>query len=76
MDKATVLDTPEQIDRYRMAVVKQGIKALMIGMKINSAYTSTACRTFVTKLTGTKYPAGKNGLSLALLDLNKILGEA
>ena len=75
MDKATVLDTPEQIDRYRMAVVRQGIKALCLGMKINSGYTSTACRTFVTNLTGIKYPAGKNGLSLALLDLNEILGE-
>jgi len=75
MDNATILDTPEQIERYRMAVVRQGIKALLIGMKINSGYTSTACRAFVTKLSGTKYPAGKNGLSLALLDLNELLGE-
>ena len=73
MDKATILDTPEQIDRYRMAVVRQGIKALLIGMKINSGYTSTACRTFVTKLTGTKYPAGKNGLQEALNDIETYL---
>tara|TARA_R110000772_G_scaffold211378_1_gene321959 strand:- start:44 stop:274 length:231 start_codon:yes stop_codon:yes gene_type:complete len=76
MDKATVLDTPEQIDQYRMAVVRQGIKALMIGMKINSGYTSTRCRAFVTNLTGIKYPAGKNGLTLALLDLNELIGDA
>tara|TARA_R110000796_G_scaffold119382_1_gene233544 strand:+ start:338 stop:568 length:231 start_codon:yes stop_codon:yes gene_type:complete len=76
MDKVTVLDTPEQIDQYRMAVVRQGIKALMIGMKINSGYTSTRCRAFVTNLTGIKYPAGKNGLTLALLDLNELIGDA
>jgi hypothetical protein len=31
---AIVLDTPDQIGRYRLAVVKQGIKALLRGMKI------------------------------------------
>ena len=76
MNQDIILDTPEQIDRYRMAVIKQGIKALLIGMKINSAYTSTNCRNFVTNLTGIKYPAGKNGLSLALLDLNELIGGA
>ena len=58
---------------YQLAVVKQGIKALLIGMKINSAYTSTNCRNFVSNLTGVKYPAGKNGLTLALNDINQII---
>ena len=69
MEKATVLDRPGQIEAYRMAVFKQGIKALLIGMKINSGYTSTVCRNYVSGLTGKRYPAGKKGLTTALDDL-------
>ena len=69
----TILDTPEQIQSYKLAVVKQGIKALLIGMKLNTAYTSFNCRNFVTNLTGTKYPAGKKGLQLALNDIEKLI---
>ena len=74
-EEASVLDTPEQIQSYKLAVVKQGIKALLIGMKLNTAYTSTNCRNFVTNLTGTKYPAGKKGLQLALNDIENIKGS-
>ena len=70
---AVVLDRPDQIQMYRLAVVKQGIKALQRGMKLNSAYTSTACRNFVTHRTGVKYPAGKKGLQLALDDLQDLI---
>ena len=70
---AVVLDRPDQIQMYRLAVVKQGIKALQRGMKLNSAYTSTACRNFVTERTGVKYPAGKKGLQLALDDLQDLI---
>jgi hypothetical protein len=70
---AIVLDTPDQIGRYRLAVVKQGIKALLRGMKLNSAYTSTACRNFVTERTGVKYPAGQKGLEKALADIEQLL---
>ena len=77
-----VLDTPEHmhqtkkdtlIQSYQLAVVKQGLKALLIGMKLNTTYTSTNCRNFVTNLTGTKYPAGKKGLQLALDDIETYL---
>jgi|TARA_B110000503_G_C6796230_1_gene269234 hypothetical protein len=70
---AIVLDTPDQIGRYRLAVVKQGIKALLRGMMINRGYTSTACRNFVTERTGVKYPAGKKGLEKALADIEQLL---
>ena len=70
---AVVLDTPDQIGRYRLAVVKQGIKALLRGMMINRGYTSTACRNFVTERTGVKYPAGKKGLEKALADIEQLL---
>tara|TARA_R110002060_G_scaffold43106_1_gene54599 strand:+ start:326 stop:577 length:252 start_codon:yes stop_codon:yes gene_type:complete len=71
--EAIVLDRPDQIEAYRMAVFKQGIKALLIGMKINSGYTSTVCRNYVSGLTGKKYPAGKKGLQLALDDLEFLI---
>jgi hypothetical protein len=70
---AVVLDRPDQIQMYRLAVVKQGIKALLRGMQINTGYTSTACRNFVTERTGVKYPAGKKGLQLALDDLQDLI---
>lgn len=70
---AVVLDKPDQIEAYRLAVFKQGIKALLIGMQINRGYTSTACRNFVTERTGVKYPAGKKGLQLALDDLQDLI---
>ena len=73
MEKATVLDRPDQIEGFRMAVFKQAIKALLIGMQINRGYTSTVCRNYVSGLTGNKYPAGKKGLQLALDDIDQII---
>ena len=61
------------VEAYRLAVFKQGIKALMLGMQINRGYTSTVCRNFVTERTGVKYPAGKKGLQLALDDLQDLI---
>ena len=58
---------------YRLLVVKQGLKALLLGGKINTAYTSTACRNVVTSLTGKRYKAGKKGLTNALMDLEQII---
>ena len=67
----TVLTTSAEIQAYQMSVVRQGLKALLIGMKINSSYTSSNCRSFVSNLTGVKYPSGKKGLNSALSDLNE-----
>lgn len=75
MEKATVLDRPDQIEGFRMAVFKQGIKALLDGMQISRGYTSTACRNYVAGLTGKKYPAGKKGLQLALDDLQELISK-
>ena len=75
MNTTTVLETPRQIQGFRMAVFKQGIKALMLGMQINRGYTSTVCRNYVSGLTGKKYPAGKKGLQLALDDIDTLLSK-
>lgn len=71
----TVLTTSDEIQAYQMSVVRQGLKALLIGMKINSSYTSSNCRSFVSNLTGVKYPSGKKGLNSALSDLNNKIEE-
>ena len=62
-----------QVSAYQLAVIKQGIKALLIGMKLNSGYTSTNCRNFVSNITGKHYPAGKNGLNMALSDVQDLI---
>jgi len=61
------------VDAYRLAVFKQAIKALLIGMQINQGYTSTVCRNYVSGLTGKKYSAGKKGLQLALEDIQDLI---
>lgn len=61
------------VSSYQLAVIKQGIKALLRGMKLNRAYTSTNCRAFVSNITGKHYPAGKNGLNMALADVQNLI---
>ena len=63
------INTEVSVSNYQLAVVKQGIKALLKGFKLNRAYNSTNCREFVASITGKHYPAGKNGLEKALIDL-------
>ena len=71
-----ILNTPQHIDRFQMAVYKQGIKALIIGMQINRGFTAKNCKAYVSKHTGKKYPTGKEGLNLALNDIEKMLAVA
>jgi len=59
------------VDKMQKAVYIQAIKALLLDMKINRNFTSTNCRSYVSALTGKKYPAGKKGLQSALDDLVK-----
>lgn len=49
--------TGEGITYYQMAAVKQGLKAVKIGMRVNSAYTPGNLRTTVEKATGKKFKA-------------------
>ena len=34
MDKTIVLDTPTQIDAFRLLTIRQGLKAEMVGMRL------------------------------------------
>ena len=70
--KAAIINNPNDIQAFQMNVYKQAIKALLDDMILNRGYTSTNCRAFVSRLTGSKYPAGKKGLQIALADLEEL----
>lgn len=57
MKAGTVIDTPEGITRYQMLVVKHGLQACKIGMRVNHAYTPTNLRKMVERWTKTKFKA-------------------
>ena len=65
----SMINDSQELRNFQMSVYAQAIKALLKGMQLNRGYTSTNCRSFVTSLTGNRYPAGKKGLELALMDL-------
>ena len=53
----TSVSTPEGINYYRLAVLKQALKAIKIGMRVNSAYTPKNVKAAVEKETGKKFRA-------------------
>ena len=71
-EKTVVIDNPDHIAAFQIDVYKQAIKALLRGMMINRNFTSTNCRSFVSRLTRSRYPAGKKGLQIALADLDDL----
>lgn len=56
MEQATVI-TGEGISRYQLLVVKQGLKACKIGLRVNRAYTPANLRRVTEQLTGKKFKA-------------------
>jgi hypothetical protein len=52
-----IISTPEGITRYQMLVVKQGLKACKIGMRVNRDYTPTNLRKMVERWTKAKFKA-------------------
>ncbi len=47
--------TGSGITAYQLIVVKQGLKACKVGMRVNRAYTPTNLRAMTEKLTGKKF---------------------
>ena len=47
MDKTIVLDTPTQIDAFRLLTIRQGLKAEMVGMRLTRKAPS--CLSIVKK---------------------------
>jgi hypothetical protein len=64
------------VTMYQALVVRQGLKACLIGMRLNSAYTPTNCKKMASKFTGKKYGTGKEALRAAIADITVVIDEA
>ena len=56
MDKGFIITNP---DRMRLAAIaaRAGLRAIKLGMRLNSAYTPTQCRKVAEQFTGKKFKA-------------------
>ena len=62
MDKTIVLDTPTQIQAFRLLTIRQGLKAEMVGMRLTSRAPS--CLSIVKKEFGIKAKTAAEALPL------------
>ena len=62
MDKALVLDTPAQINAFRLLTIRQGLKAEMVGMRLTSRAPS--CLSIVKREFGIKARTAADALPL------------
>jgi len=62
MDKTIVLDTPAQINAYRLMTIRQGLKAEMVGMRLTRKAPS--CLSIVKKEFGIKAKTATQALPL------------
>lgn len=62
-----IAQTPQQISLYQALVVRQGLKACKIGMRVNRAYTPANLMRAVTRITGKKHKARDYDGALASL---------
>jgi hypothetical protein len=62
MDKTIVLDTPSQIQAFRLLTIRQGLKAEMVGMRLTSRAPS--CLSIVKKEFGIKAKTAAQALPL------------
>jgi hypothetical protein len=61
---------------YQALVVRKGLEALKIGLKLNSAYTLSNCLATAEKFTGGKYPRRKSSITFAVIDLTEWIVRA
>lgn len=62
MDKTIVLDTPSQIQAFRLLTIRQGLKAEIAGFRLTSRAPS--CLSIVKKEFGIKAKTAKEALPL------------
>jgi hypothetical protein len=62
MDKTIVLDTPAQIDAFRLLTIRQGLKAEMVGMRLTRKAPS--CLSIVKREFGIKARTAADALPL------------
>lgn len=56
---------------YQARVVRQGLKACMMGLRLNRSYTPTNCLRTAGTFTGKRYGRGKPALTEALADMDQ-----
>ena len=54
---ATIIDTPNGIAVFQALAVKGGLKAIKLGLRVNTAYTPKNCMAMATKITGKQFKA-------------------
>lgn len=62
MDKTVTLDTPDQINAFRLLTIRQGLKAEMVGMRLTSRAPS--CLSIVKREFGIKARTAADALPL------------
>jgi len=68
-----ILDTPEQIDSYRRAVLVRAVRMYLDrGMLMTRNATPANMRKWVSEYTGKKYARSRKGLEQALIDITSI----
>jgi hypothetical protein len=65
---ATVIDTPEGIQRYRAMCTRSGLRACKVGLRVNRAYTPTACLKAAGQITNQKFKRGEYDKAIKALD--------
>lgn len=76
MSKPEIVIGENGVTLYQAMAVRSGLKALLLGFKVNRAYTSTNCRAMASRFTGKKYPAGQAGIKAAIADLTVVIDGA
>lgn len=56
MNEGFTIINPDR-DRMGMIAARQGLKAIKIGMRLNTAYTPKNCRAMIERVTGKKFKA-------------------
>jgi hypothetical protein len=67
----STIHTGDAVRLYQARVVRTGLKACMVGMRLNSSYTPTNCLRSASIFTGKKYGRGKKALAQAVEDLSQ-----
>lgn len=70
MDKTIVLDTPAQINGFRLLTIRQGLKAEMMGMRLTAKGPS--CLSIVKREFGIKARTAADALPLFEAHLREI----
>ena len=61
---------------YQALVIRKGLEACKIGMRLNTAYTPTNLKRAATRFTGKCYKRGAKALDEAIADITEVIDAA